>query len=316
MNIWPLLGRYWTESFRGWRCLERCLQHQAFESFRSLAGPQRWTLFPLENCPWERMLTHTVHEHGHGPVFGAQHSTLRPTDFRYFDDPRTFSGECAHFQPDQVRANGEGALAHWRGAGIPEQRLGVVEALRYGYLADAHAHQQEEEARIPTRNAGDRPRLLVVTSYFADETEAHLALLAEAVTAGVLDGWDVLVKAHPYLPIRERLQTLLADRAKALHEVEGAIGPLLRPGVTVWASNSTTVALEAALRGLSVLAMPPPDDFDLCPLQEFPELARTACLDDVRSGLAHPRVIPIPEGYLTLDANLHRWRTLLELDGA
>ena len=73
-----------------------------------------WTLsFPLENCPWERMLTVAMREAGAaatpcsepaaGPVIGAQHSTVRPTDFRYFDDPRTFTPPCDAFQPDAVR---------------------------------------------------------------------------------------------------------------------------------------------------------------------------------------------------------------------
>ena len=55
INFWEYLGQYWAESFRGWRSLERCLQHRAFKRYAALAGQQRWTLFPLENCPWERM---------------------------------------------------------------------------------------------------------------------------------------------------------------------------------------------------------------------------------------------------------------------
>jgi surface carbohydrate biosynthesis protein (TIGR04326 family) len=311
VDLWPHLGQYWAESFRGWRCLERCIQHEAFEAFRPQAGPQRWTLFPLENCPWERMLTHTVHASGHGPVFGAQHSTLRPTDFRYFDDPRTFSGTCAVFQPDAIRGNGEGAFAQWRDAGVPDGRLGVVEALRYGYLAKA-ANASEDV----TERGSDKPRLLVVTSFFRDETEAHLALLAEAILAGALDGHEVLLKAHPYLPVQDRLRELLKGRAPMPREVEGAIGPLLTRGTTVWASNSTTVALEAAIRGLVTLVMPPPEDFDLCPLQEFPELVRTACLEDLRKGLAKGTVLAIPDGYLALDPELPRWKALLGLAGA
>ena len=90
LNFWDYAKGDWAESFRGWRGLERCLQNRAFKSYAHCAGPQRWTLFPLENCPWERMLTQAAHEAGNGPVFGAQHSTIRPTDFRYFDDPRAF----------------------------------------------------------------------------------------------------------------------------------------------------------------------------------------------------------------------------------
>ena len=88
------------------------LQQKGIENYVGQAGAQRWWTFPLENCPWERMLTHAVHERHAGPVLGAQHSTIRPTDFRYFDDPRTWSDpETLPFQPDCVAGNGESACS-------------------------------------------------------------------------------------------------------------------------------------------------------------------------------------------------------------
>lgn len=316
VEFWEYLGQYWAESFRGWRGLERCLQHRAFKRYAALAGQQEWTLFPLENCPWERMLTHTVHAAGNGPVIGAQHSTIRPTDFRYFDDPRTFSGELAAFQPDAVRGNGLSACAQWREAGVPETRLGQVEALRYLYLTEGRAETP------PPPSAHDAPasagtvatkRLLAVTSFFADETEAHLALLARALHAGLLDGWDIRVKPHPYLPVQDRLRSLLGRRAADVQVVDGPIADQLLPGVVVWSSNSTTVALEAAIKGLPVISMLPPDDFDLCPLQDVPSLPRTGNVNDVAHALAQAAPLRLPHGYLDLNAELPRWKTLLHL---
>lgn len=93
LNFWAYMAEDWAETFRGWRCLERCLQQRGIDNYVKAAGPQRWFTFPLENCPWERMLTHAAHTTpgAGGPVYGAQHSTIRPTDFRYFDDPVTFT---------------------------------------------------------------------------------------------------------------------------------------------------------------------------------------------------------------------------------
>ncbi|MBE6443001.1 MAG: hypothetical protein E7022_11940 [Desulfovibrio desulfuricans] len=308
LNFWNELGRYWAESFRGWRCLERCLQHRAFQRYAALAGPQRWTLFPLENCPWERMLTQSMHEAGNGPVIGAQHSTIRPTDFRYFDDPRTFTGAEADFQPDAIRGNGQSACGQWREAGVPAERLGVVEALRYLYLADTPLPPPPTAATAPAPR-----RLLVVTSFFRDETEAHLALLARALTGGLPDGWEVRVKPHPYLPVESRLRALLGKRAAEISVADGPIADQLKPGVVVWASNSTTVTLEAAVRGLPVMAMLPADDFDLCPLQDVPGLPRTGTPVDVAAALARPTAVPLPQDYLELDAALPRWKELLGL---
>ena len=76
INFWDYLGQYWAESFRGWRGLERCLQQRAFNRYVALAGPQRWTLFPLENCPWERMGSNVVSGAAFGLVLAVGGATL------------------------------------------------------------------------------------------------------------------------------------------------------------------------------------------------------------------------------------------------
>ena len=197
---------------------------------------------------------------------------------------------------------------------MPPERLQVVEALRYLYLAPAGKREEEGEGSAPApEEAGGPRRLLAVTSFFRDETEAHLVLLARAVHSGLLDGWEVVVKPHPYLPVEERLRALLGRRAAEVRVAQGAIADELRPGVAVWASNSTTAVLEAALKGLPVLAMLPVDDFDLCPLQDVPELPRTGTLEDVAHALRRTAPLRLPEGYLDLDPALPRWKDLLGL---
>ena len=72
LDFWPYMADDWAETFRGWRCLERCLQQRGIDNYVKAAGPQRWFTFPLENCPWERMLTHAAHTTpgAGGPVYG------------------------------------------------------------------------------------------------------------------------------------------------------------------------------------------------------------------------------------------------------
>lgn len=130
-----------------------------------------------------------------------------------------------------------------------------------------------------------------------------------------MDGYELVVKPHPYLPVRERLRALLGRRAKEVRLAEGAIAEELLPGTLVWASNSTTAALEAALKGLPVMVMLPRDDFDLCPLQDVPHLPRTGTLEDVRLALASAAPLELPPDYLDLDPALPRWKHLLTLGG-
>lgn len=310
LNFWAYMAEDWAETFRGWRCLERCLQQRGINNYVKAAGPQRWFTFPLENCPWERMLTHAAHTTpgAGGPVYGAQHSTIRPTDFRYFDDPVTFTDSaCAPFQPDRICANGQGALRQWQAAGVPQERLELVEALRYMYLVDAR------KSAVPPQEGQTHHRLLVVTGFFADETADHVRLLARAVHAGLLDGWEIVVKPHPYLSVEADLRHELGAQAGRLRFADGPIATHLVPGTVVWSSASTTVVLEAALKKLPVMVMLPSDGFDLCPLQDVPGLLRTGSLDDVKRALAQAAPPALPDDYLELQPELPRWRALLEL---
>lgn len=253
------------------------------------------------------MAAHTTPGAG-GPVYGAQHSTIRPTDFRYFDDPVTFTDSaCAPFQPDRICANGQGALRQWQAAGVPQERLELVEALRYMYLVDAR------KSAVPPQEGQTHHRLLVVTGFFADETADHVRLLARAVHAGLLDGWEIVVKPHPYLSVEADLRHELGAQAGRLRFADGPIATHLVPGTVVWSSASTTVVLEAALKKLPVMVMLPSDGFDLCPLQDVPGLLRTGSLDDVKRALAQAAPPALPDDYLELQPELPRWRALLEL---
>lgn len=322
INFWPYMKEEWRESFQGWRCLERCLQNMAFKRHAAMNGPQRWTLFPLENCPWERMLTLAARGvKNNGPVIGAQHSTIRPTDFRYFDDPRTFADpEWERMQPDIIGANGEAARRQWLDNGMPEGRLLQIEALRYLYLAqnrigDRNAAWQNElppEPGEPLEMPAGK-KLLALTSFFADETRAHLQLLAQALNAGLFEGWGISIKPHPYLAVESWLKTLPPSRQEQITVVDGPLALALKQGITVWASNSTTAALEAALEHLNLIVMWPRDDFDLCPIQDAPGLLRTTSLADIRYALAHLRSPTLDKDYLDLNPALTRWKTLLGL---
>ena len=304
MDLWPLLKGNWRDSTRGWRALERCLMAEAFTGYAAWAGLQRWTTFPQENCPWERLLAKALHEAGHGPVYGAQHSTVRPTDFRYFDDPRIFADPtCASAMLDAWLCNGSASYGALTRAGMPAERAAVVEALRYLYLGAGETSAPAVTSR----------RLVLMTSFFADEVDAHLATLAEAVAGGHLAGWEVAVKAHPYLPVASRLAALFPDGAP-LTILDEPVGRLLTPGTVIWASNSTTVALEAAFRHLPVLVQAAENDADLCPLQDLPGVTMIRTGADVGAALATPKAPDIPANYLALDPALPQWKRWLGLN--
>jgi surface carbohydrate biosynthesis protein (TIGR04326 family) len=236
-------------------------------------------------------------------VYGAQHSTIRAADFRFFDDQRALrDAQCRPFQPDRICVNGQGAMDVMLAAGYAPEHLEMLEALRYMHLADTGPEHATDGAK----------GLLLVTSFFADETDAHLAVLTQAARDGVLEGIRVYIKPHPYLPVEERLARLF-PQGGAPEIVDRPVGELLVPGVFVWASNSTTAALEAAMRGLPVMVQTAEKDFDLCPLQDLHGLARICTSADLAQALASATCLKLPQAYLALDPALPRWRKLLGL---
>lgn len=304
VNFWTYARIQWAESFRGWRCLERCLQNEAFINYTRLSAPQKWTLYVLENCPWERMLTTHCHAViNNGPVVGVQHSTVRPSDFRYFDDYRTFQDErTAEFQPDIICGNGAGAINQWLANKMPESKIFKVEALRYQYL---------DKLKTAADDGVKPATILILTSFFAEETQNHLRLLAEALNDGCLNPFTLLLKAHPYYSVDWWLNSLSPTQQARIEITSRPLKDLLRPGVIIWASNSTTASLEAAYLRLPLMVMLPYADFDLCPIQEFRGLARTGDLADVKKAIAHPSTPAIPAGYLDINPELSRWQVLL-----
>lgn len=317
VNFWPYMREQWYESLAGWRSLERCLFDRAFRRYCEIAGKQRWHLYPLENCPWERMLTHAARKYGDSPVYGAQHSTIRPTDFRYFDAPETFvDPDCAIFQPDIIAGNGASACGQWLQNQMPPERLTQVEALRYLYLDDLERRKpatqhlpQDGEPLEPQKGR----RLLVLTSFFKDETDAHLRLLREALLEGEFAAYQIILKPHPYLQPHEWLSNLPASLRNRIFVSHAPLAMEFTPGTVVWASNSTTAALEAALLNLPLMVMAPLNDFDLCPIQNVPGLLRTATLSDLKRALQNLAPLKLEPDYIDLRPGLQAWRKLLDL---
>lgn len=321
MDFWPYMERAWAESTRGWLGLQRRLMRAAFRRYAAVCAPQEWTLLPMENHPWEKALAHAMHEARRGPVYGAQHSTVRPTDLRYYEDPRAFTEpDAAATLPDLMCCNGQGALGHMRDAGMPAGRLGEIEALRYLYLADAASGAPPAapaHASPPFPPDGDgTPTLLVATSFFPDETDNQLDVLAAAARAGMLDGHDVVIKPHPNLPVEARLAARFLSGG-APRVVTTPVARLLAAGprtVVVWASNSTTVALEAACRRLPLMVQTAVNDFNMCPLLGVPGIVFVTTPEDLAAALAHPVPPDLPPDFLALDHGLPRWRRLLGMD--
>ncbi len=304
LNFWPLLRKTWRESFQGWRCLERCLQRQALLGYAQWSGAQDWTLFPWENCPWERMLADSIRTRRHkrssktqDAIYAVQHSMVRPADFRYFDDARLFTKADISFLPDKIFVNGQHAYAQLVKAGVPPTFLHITEALRYTHLVGALPYI------LPQKAAVKKIHLIVLTGFFHQETRAHMLLLEEVARLLAQDA-RISIKSHPYCSPDMSLYPVASARAHIFH---ASLAHLLRDAVQdkdaltiVWTSNSTTAAVEAALMAFPVIVQAPESALDLCPLYGLPSLYYARKAQDILRMCAHPHPMHLSQEYFCL----------------
>ena len=369
LNFWSLARKSYAESFMGWRGLERCLQTEACMRYAAWLGQPALALFPLENCPWERMLTHALrcatgkqptaaHQASNDAqpaatnsntelcIIGVQHSTLRPTDWRYFDDPRFFTHPATQaLVPDNIVINGEHAGQQLIKAGTTATMLFHAEALRFQKhdaarscpeafspikqpqhtICTAKPSTQNKPAAAQSCAPAAPPAgslIVLLTSFFPQESRSHLALLGQTWQQGALAHCRFVLKCHPWLDARPLLHSLCPS---ALHSrIEYSTLPLpqlfamaqqsaqtQQGSVLVWCSNSTSAAVDTVLSGLPLLVHLPPSGFNLCPLAALPHVPYASTVHDVAAALRQPRRLSLPHDWLHCGTGTAQWRALL-----
>ncbi len=312
MNVWGYFKPYYAESFQGWRCLERSLQRRAMLAYVAFVGAQEWTLFPLENCPWERMLTEAIKFNNAGKVYGAQHSVLRPTDLRYFDSPRLFThASTSDFLPHKILVNGQLAYNVMRESGVAEHMLLKIEALRYLHLIKYKS--------APVQTCMTR-RLMVVTSFFPKAAHAHIRLLAKWLNEKANNQWQVSIKAHPHCGIDDAVKKYMSGIQSfdiTDKKMETLLDEAREQNAVIWAAHDTSVTVEAMYAGLRVIIQGAEQgqgqEMNLCPLQGIDGLKYVYTCEDVHMALEKDLSPCVKTQFFELDKKLPLWRALLEV---
>lgn len=300
LNVFSLLQGMWRESTSGWHLLQMLLHLQAIKRFCALVGPQDRVVTSSELQWWERMLFREQRKLGCSKNFAVQHSIIRAADFRFFCAPEMWQNkDFADAMPDVFFCNGRAGLEAMRASGFPDNRLGLVEATRFLYLAKA------------TRYAGAYPsrKLLVVTSYFEGETRRMMEMLATAMKERHLPLFDnVQIKAHPDLPVDNMLSELFADPPVIVTQ---PVESYLNEDTAVFAAAGTSVTLLVAYMGLPMVVAGSDGDFEMGCLDAFEGICYARSARELLDGLATSSRSTLPENYFCLDASLTRWKNML-----
>jgi len=307
MDFFPILARDWYSSLRGNVAMQGCLMASVFQEMVDLLPRQKWGMYLWESQSWEKALIHAWKTKNKGNLIGYQHASMCNMDFRNFEDRRSYAlTSYPPLFPDVLAVNGKRAWDLLRDAGFPEDRLKLVEAVRYMNL-----NREKDVRNIPIKESSLEPTLLVVTGSFYPETKAQLQLLNRLAKKGKLKNFEkILIKPHPICPVEEIMKNVAPDTNATV--VNKPLSKLLNKATAVYSANSTSAALEAAFLELPLVIHLDGQLINLSPLSGLPEITFAAGEEDLLNSLNSPRKLSLdPNQFFCLDEGLTKWRELL-----
>jgi surface carbohydrate biosynthesis protein (TIGR04326 family) len=308
LDIWPLLKDDWYRSFLGPIAVGNVLSFHLFHEAMRLLPKQSHGLYLQENQAWEFGFIQAWNSAGHGGLTGVPHSTVRFWDLRYFFDPRTFQrgGNFNMPMPSKVACNGSMMLKAYKEGGYPEDELIEVEALRYLHL------DKDNSKHASVFFPNDRTfNLLVLGDYLSINTQRQMKLL-NSIGLHLPGKISITIKPHPNCPIR------LSDyKNLTIKESIMPIKDLLEECDMVYASSSTSAAIDAYCFGLRVLIFIDPASLNLSPLRLHAGVTFIRTPDELLNKLINitnmsNKNIDAYE-YFNIDGHLPRWKNLLSL---
>jgi surface carbohydrate biosynthesis protein (TIGR04326 family) len=304
---WPFLERDYWMSMVGPVAMNSLLYFGLFEVAMCRLPKQEKCVYLQENQGWEFGFIHAWKAAGHGSgLIGCPHSTVRFWDLRYFYSKKSYErmGKLGIPLPDYVGVNGVSARNMYIEGGYPKERLAEVEALRYLHLKDLRT----QDKKLVNGIRRDR-QVLVVGDYLKENTEKQLELLSEAMRY-VDDKIEFVVKPHPACPIIDaeypELDMVITN---------DAISVLIQQYSLVYASNTTSAAVDAYCAGKVVITALNPKGLNMSPLKGEKEVYFVGNPKELALLLSDFDAFHKAENYVRdyfyLDQQLPRWKELL-----
>jgi surface carbohydrate biosynthesis protein (TIGR04326 family) len=300
VNLWALHRHEWFSTLRGPNAMVHCLELASIERLFAKAPKQRLGVYIQENQPWEMALVSMWKAHGHGTLIGVPHSTVRYWDLRYAYDRRAYAdgSACRVPRPDLVAVNGPVAKGRYLEDGYPPNEIVEVEALRYMHLSETQPERGPPSEKL---------RVLICGDFLTSTTRTMLRWLRSAASRLPVNH-SLTFKPHPAYPLHagEYADIQLQSSDKPLSE-------LLDDCDVVFASNITSAALDAYLRGVPVVQMLDGRTFNFSPLREMRVVHYVRGEQDLAPALIQAARTPQspPMTYFHVDPALPRWRSLL-----
>ena len=305
--LWPLHVDEWRESLCGKEAIKNCITLSLTESAISNFPCQKIGVYIQENQPWEMALIYAWKSSGHGILIGAPHSNIRFWDLRYYFDKRSFLGsETCHLPfPDLVAVNGPVAKENLLSNGFQDERIREVEALRYFHLLRPSFGNHKEVAAL-------RPKKVLICADFRKNPTLRMLSLLDAAEKVSPSNNIYIFKPHPAYNMNLSVYSKME-----IHINNGPIADALAECDLVFASNTTSAAVDAYCQGIPVIQIMEESGLNFSPLRGLPGVTYITNVTELVSGLKGPTINIsdlTKKNYFYLDDALPRWKEILKLD--
>lgn len=301
LHLWPLVNQIWKDSLIGPLSIANLLVIELYESAISQMPYQNMGLYLYENHSWERALIHAWNKHKHGKLIGVAHTTVRYWDLRYFIDPRYYQ-QLINYTPPLpagVALNGSAACKMYDCLEYPKEIFVECEALRYNDLKNL----------VVSNPSGQPPwRMLIVGDILKSSTEMMLRIL-KASMPRLLKDFSFTIKLHPACPMQEKSISCLG-----IDITNDPLDKILSKYDIVFASDSTSAAVEAYVVGLPVLVMLDVGNLNRSPLRGCREVLFIRDADEmlisVERAMYTRGARSFGKDMFYLDSNLPKWKKM------
>lgn len=256
-NFYPILKDEWYSSFVGVDGYNGLLSYFLFKALLKKLDARK-CLYYCEMLSWEKALVcarNAVKKEM--PLLCYQHATVSKMLLNYFNDPNEINDNERHGLPlpDKIICNSLTTYNYMRESGWPEERLAVVEAIRYSYLKKYITRIWQKDKNI----------IVLAFSLDQEETRSILSLTKDALRG--MEDIEIWVKPHPFSRLSEILKSSGLPNG-AFQIKEESLEELL-PRAKIVIAGESSASIEALAFGCVVLILDLPDKINMSPLRHL-----------------------------------------------
>lgn len=271
LQVYSIFSEDWNNSFCGRICIENLLYFEAFKNMYKRLNNVDVGVYFYENHAWEKAMISAKNHTGSGVTMLAyQHSTFPRFLLNYFNHPSEIKDKEKYSipKPDMILCNGNIPYCCFKESGWEDDKLSIVEAIRFDYLKEILNRKWDGKKNI----------VLVAFSISIEESSAVLTIVHEALKNE--KNLTVWLKPHPFLSFKSVLDKTgitISDHFMIKNNSLEELLPYVK-GVII---NESSAAIEALAYDCRIFSI------------NMPEIVNMSQLRNIRSDLV--KIVNSPE---------------------